>query len=415
MALLDEIWRRLKALFRPHQIAADLEEEMRLHMDLRAQQHAESGTSPDEARYAAQRQFGNTLQLKEAGRDVWGWASLERLFQDLRYGWRTLRKNPLFAAMAVLSLALGIGANTAIFSFMDAILMRGLPVHHPGELVILNWHTKDFPAVVHGMHGSWYNDPQIGWNSGDYPFPAFELLRTSNSALSSMFGFADAGRLNLNVQGQADLVDGELVSGNFFSSLGVRPAAGRLITEEDDRAGATPVVVISHNYWRRRFAEGNDAIGRSILLNRTTFRIAGVCAPDFSGVNPADAPDLFIPLHAAPLLAEDPQDDAQGRFFDKNFYWLEIMGRLRPGTSIRGAQADLAARFALRQQHSFHRGRESRSTCARARGWRLGQRPLATRVFQAAPHPDGHGRSHSGYCLRQYRQPSANARCGAPT
>src|SRR5713226_9464561 len=150
--------------------------------------------SPQEAERASRRDFGNVLLLKEGIREMWGWTSFERLAQDLRYAWRTLFKNPLFATMAVLSLALGIGANTAIFSFMDAILMRALPVQHPGDLVILNWHTKGFPAVVHGLSGNWYDDPHTGWSCGDYPFPAFELLRATNRGLSSMFGFADARR-----------------------------------------------------------------------------------------------------------------------------------------------------------------------------------------------------------------------------
>jgi predicted permease len=170
-------------------------------------------------------------------------------------------------------------------------------------------------------------------------------LRATNNTLSSMFGFADARRLNLSVQGQADLVDGQFVSGNFFSSLGVRPAAGRLISDDDDRSGGTPAVVISYNYWRRRFAGSADAVGQSIFLNRMPFTIAGVSAPEFFGVDPAGAPDLFIPLHAAPLFSEDPQDDEKRRFLDKNFYWVEIMGRLRPGTTLGQAQTDLATRF----------------------------------------------------------------------
>ena len=333
-----DFWRRERR-------ETDLEDEIAYDLALDAEERIRSGITRQEAERASRRDFGNVLLLKEGIREMWGWTSLERLGHDLRYGWRTLRKNPLFATMAVLSLALGIGANTAIFSFMDAILMRALPVWRPGDLVILNWHTKGPPGVVHGMSGSWYNDPHTGWSSGDYPFPAFELLRANNSVLSSMFGFADAGRLNLSVQGQTDLVDGQLVSGNFFSSLGVRPAAGRLISDFDDRSGATPAVVISYNYWRRRFAGSTDAVGQSIFLNRMPFMIAGVSAPEFFGVNPAGAPDLFVPLHAAPLFSEDPQDDEKTRFLDKNFYWVEIMGRLRPGTTLRHAQSDLAARF----------------------------------------------------------------------
>jgi len=333
-----DFWRR-------KQRETDLDDEIAYDLALDAEERMRAGVTRQEADRASRRDFGNVPLLKEGMREMWGWTSLERLAQDLRYGWRTLRQNPLFATMAVLSLALGIGANTAIFSFMDAILLRALPVRRPGELVILNWHTKGPPTVVHGMSGSWYNDPHTGWSSGDYPFPAYELLRASNRALSSMFGFADAGQLNLSVQGQTDLVDAQLVSGNFFSSLGVRPAAGRWISDDDDRSGAPPIVVMSYSYWRRRFAGSADAIGQSIFLNLMPFTIAGVSAPEFFGVNPGGAPDLFIPLHAAPLFAEDQQEDAKQRFLDKNFYWVEIMGRLRPCTSLGQAQTDLAALF----------------------------------------------------------------------
>jgi macrolide transport system ATP-binding/permease protein len=333
-----DFWRR-------KQRETDLEDEIAYDLALDAEERIRSGVTRQEAERASRRDFGNVPLLKEGIREVWGWTSLQRLGQDLRYGWRTLRKNPLFATMAVLSLALGIGANAAIFSFMDAILMRALPVPRPGELVILNWHTKDLPRVVHGLSGNWYNDPHTGWTSGNYPFPAFELLRANNTVLFSIFAFAEAGRLNLSVQGQADLVGGLFVSGRFFDGLGVRPAAGRLIGDDDDRSGATPVVMLSYNYWRRHFAGSADAIGQSIFLNRMAFTIAGVSAPEFFGVDPAGAPDLFIPLHAAPLFTEDPQDDAKRRFFDRNYYWAEIMGRLRPGTSLRQAQSELAAQF----------------------------------------------------------------------
>jgi macrolide transport system ATP-binding/permease protein len=333
---------------------ADLDDEIAHDLALEAEEKVRSGMPRQEAEHASHRDFGNVLLLKEGLREMWGWTSLERLAQDLRYAWRTLLKNPLFAAMAVLSLALGIGANTAIYSFMDAILMRTLPVQHPRELIILNWRSKGFPEVAHGMSGSWFNDPGIGYTSRNQPFPAFELLRTNNTALASLFAFADAGRLNLIVQGQAELAEGQFVSGGFFSGLGVTSAAGRLINQDDDRVGATPVVVISYNYWRRRFAESRGAIGQSILIDNTPFTIAGVSAPGFFGVNPARAQDIFIPLHAFPLFATNQKVEAQRRFLDGNYYWAEIMGRLRPGIRLDQAQAAFAPQY-----HQFIAGTAS--------------------------------------------------------
>jgi hypothetical protein len=341
-------WRRMWmrwGFWRRKQRETDLDDEIAFDLALESEDRNRSGIARREAERASRHDFGNVLLLKEEMREVWGWTSLQRLGQDLHYGWRTLCKNPLFATMAVLSLALGIGANTAIFSFMDAILMRALQVQRPGELVVLNWHTKDLPRVVHGLSGSWFNDPHTGWSSGHFPFPAFELLRANNTVLSSMFAFADAGRLNLSIQGEADLVGGQFVSGNFFGGLNERPATGRLISSEDDSSGATPVVVISYKYWRERFAASDDAIGQAISLDRMPFTIVGVSAPKFFGVDPAGAPDLFIPLHAAPLFTGDPRDDARRRFLDRNYYWAEVMGRLRLGTSLKQAQTDLATQF----------------------------------------------------------------------
>ena len=152
-------------------------------------------------------------------RTLWG-----QLAQDLLYAVRTLAANPLFASMAVLSLALGIGANTAIYSFMEAILMRSLPVQNPESLVVFKWHSKDFRKVAHGFNGSNYHDPKTGLTSGNFPYPAFESMRADETLCSSVFGFSRAGGLNLVIQGQADRAQGQYVTGSFFSGLGLHQA-----------------------------------------------------------------------------------------------------------------------------------------------------------------------------------------------
>ena len=202
----------------------------------------------------------------------------EQLVQDIRYAVRVMARQPLFTVMALLSLALGIGANTAIYSFMDAILLRALPVRNPESLVVLKWHGKDRPAVVHSLSGSNFRDPKAGYTSGNFPFPAFELLRANSPALSSLFAFNGAGRLNVLVQGQADLANGQYVSGEYFSGLGVSPAAGRLIGPADDRAGAPAVVVLGFGYAQRRFGDVSRSPGQSILINNAQFTVAGVTA-----------------------------------------------------------------------------------------------------------------------------------------
>jgi macrolide transport system ATP-binding/permease protein len=285
-AFMSELWRRLNWFFHRDQFERELDEEMRHHLELAG----------------GPRHFGNITLLREDSRAMWTWIFWEQLAQDIRYGLRTMAANKLFTAMAVLSLALGIGANTAIYSFMDAIMLRAIPVRHPGELVIFNWRAKGDPPVVSNHSGSEYTEPGGGTTSPNYPYPAYEFLRDNNQVFSSSFGFANAGRLNLVVDGQAELGEGEYVSGGYFGGLGIMPAAGRLISAEDDRPGAPPVVVIAYGYWQRRFARSTDAVGKSILINGKPFTIAGISAPGFFGVSPEHAPALFIPVRDLPLL-----------------------------------------------------------------------------------------------------------------
>ena len=269
----------------------------------------------------------------------------EQFLQDSRYSWRMMLGRPLFTAMAALSLALGIGSNTAIYSFMDAILMRALPVHDPESLVVFNWHSKDFPAVAHSFNGSDYHDPKTGETSGNFPYPAFELFRENNPAFSSVFGFSNAGRVNVQIHGEADLAATQYVSGAFFSGLGVPPAAGRLIDSTDDRAGAPQVAVASYGYAQRRFGDVAKAVGQSILVNGNHFVIAGVAAPEFFGVNPAGPQDLFVPMQTSRVLEMIFTNEVNTRYVDRNFYWAQIMGRLRPGFTMGQAQAALAPMF----------------------------------------------------------------------
>ena len=209
---------------------------------------------------------------------MWSWTSLQRLGQDVRYGWRTFSKNPLFAIMAVLSLALGIGANTAIYSVMDAIMIHALPVRNPGDLVILNWRTRSRrdPAVVTDHTGSSYAEAGGRKVSPDFPWPFYELLRNHNDVFSTLFAHERAGRLNLIVHGQAEFGDVEFVSGNYFSGLGIVPAAGRLMADGDNRAGQSQVAVLSYNYWQARFAGQPAAIGQTMRINDIPFTVLGV-------------------------------------------------------------------------------------------------------------------------------------------
>ena len=193
---------------------------------------------------------------------MWTFGFLEQLAQDIRYALRAMAANPLFTATAALSLALGIGANTAIYSFMDAILMRSLPVAHPEQLAIVEWHAPRRPRVVKGINGTAHRYGKAGTESPNFPILAhMRCSGRTGGYFSTLFGYTYAQNFNVIARGEAESIQGGFVSGNYFSGLGVPPAAGRLISADDDRAGAPPTVVLAYAYWQRRF-NGDPAVGR---------------------------------------------------------------------------------------------------------------------------------------------------------
>src|SRR5580704_15399903 len=272
------------------------------------------------------------------------WHFWEALAQDARYTFRGMAGSKLFTGMAVLSLALGIGANTAIYSFMDSVMFRALPVKHSEQLVILNWRAKSEAPVVHSHWGSNYDEPGGGTTSPNFPYAAFELLRDHNNVLASLFGHVGAGgQLNLVIDGQAELASGEYVTGGFFQGLGVPPAAGRLISQDDDRTGAPAIAVITDDYWHSRFGASPSVVGKHILINEKPFTIAGVAAPDFYGVSPNSKPSVFLPM--ANIAITRPESSEENMFRDGTYYWIELMGRLKNGVTLTQAQAQLAGPF----------------------------------------------------------------------
>jgi len=342
-------FRRMMWLIQRRRREDELREELQFHLDEEAEQRENEGLAEQEARWAARRELGNVALLGEDTRAVWGWTVLEQIAQDVRYAFRTMAANRLFTLLAVLSLALGIGANTAIYSFMDAILLRSLPVSDPESLVVLNWHAKGARRgsfVMHSMSGYTWVDRKLGATAGIFPFPAFELFQKNNSVFSSLFAYFRAGNLNVASKGQADLASGEYVSGDYFRGLAVPPAAGRLIVPDDDRIGATAVAVISPALSQKHFGGPDNAIGQPIRINDVPFTVVGVTPPEFFGVNPAQAPEVYLPMHTN--LAVEASIPFAGRaedYLNQNYYWIEMMGRLRPGVSMAQAQAALAPPF----------------------------------------------------------------------
>jgi len=247
---------------------------------------------------------------------------MERLFQDLRYAMRTLRRNPGFVAAAVLSLALGIGANTAIFSLLNAVVLRMLPVADPRQLVQF---TNTFPL----------------WDTGSniakslFAYPQLERFQAQSRTLSGIFGGTGLGRLVVGFHKTSGLADGDACTDNSFSVLGITPQYGRFFSAGEDRARAS-VAVISDRYWRDRFAADPAVIGAAITVNQVPFTVVGVARPEFSGISVGNGPDLWVPLHALDRLAPDSK-----RWTDPFSSWLLVVGRLAPGVSRQTAQAEL--------------------------------------------------------------------------
>jgi macrolide transport system ATP-binding/permease protein len=244
--------RRLRYWMASARRSSALSEEMELHLAEKAAELQSDGMTANRARAEARRRFGNVGLKHEESREIWMTRFLSELGQDVRYGFRTMIANKAFSALAVLLLALGIGANTAIYSFMESILLRSLPVADPESLVVLNWRSrppqnanKQWVHVMHGVQGMAWPGDKGTMVSGMFPYGAFETLREENPVFSTVFGYFNGLKCTLAIRGQATTASREYVSGEYFGGLAVSPAAGRLIGSEDDRPGAASVAVIS--------------------------------------------------------------------------------------------------------------------------------------------------------------------------
>jgi predicted permease len=276
----------------------------------------------------------------------------DEMVQDLRFGMRMLLKHKGFTAVAALTLALGIGANTALFSVMDAVMLKTLPVRDPERLVVFRW--LGVGGWYKGFIGSNPKDPATGLRTTtSLSYPAFERFRDQNQTMASVFAFASLGSLNLNVDGQAETASAQVVSGNYFGGLGVEAFLGRALTTEDDKTTAAPAAVISHRYWRRRFAADPAVVGKVIYLNGAAFTIAGVTPPRFFGtLDVGSAPDLTIPMGTLAQVSKFYADFQRSA----TAWWLQIMGRIKPGVSAEQAHSELNA---ILQRHTLELPKES--------------------------------------------------------
>src|SRR5579864_7036282 len=301
----------------------DLDEEIRNHLRMSARDRMERGETAEQAEAAARRELGNAGLIKEVTREMWGWGSLERFAQDLRYGLRLMARSKGFTAVAVLSLALGIGANTAIFSVIDALMLRNLPVHDPERLVAVGF--QDYPLA------------QL------YSYPLFLRIRDGAQGFSGVSAISVTDRSNVTINGpggglDTGLVRVALVSGNYFPMLGVQPAMGHAFTADDDRVpGGHPLVAISDRYWQRAFARSRDVLGRTLTVNGVTFTI-GVMSRNFLGDWIGRPIDLWFPMAMQSQVAPEMQG-----FLTRGNPWIRIVGRLQPGVRREQAQASVNA------------------------------------------------------------------------
>jgi predicted permease len=324
----------------------ELDQDIRDHIERETQDNIERGMPPEEARYAARRKFGNVTRVKEETREVWSFVWLEQLLQDIHFGLRMLRKSPGFAVAAILTLALGIGANTAIFSLIDAVILRSLPVQNPAELVVLRWGARNAPNIHGYMNsGDCPSDLRAGAanpSGCSFSEPLFREIAQAN-VFQSTAAFANSGRLNLTGNGPATVINGQLVSGDFFRTMGLKPAAGRLFEADDDKPSAAPVAVLNYGYWQSAFGGSHDVVGHVIELNNVPFTIIGVVEQRFTGIAPGSDYDVWLPLSDAQRIT-DPMR-WQNRSADVSNWWLTIVGRLKPGTQLATAQSTVSGLF----------------------------------------------------------------------
>ena len=336
MSFTGEWKRRLQMLLQRGQLRSDLQEEMLLHVELRRQQQIEAGIDPEEAYRIAARRFGNKTRIEEKSIMEWGWSGIEAFLQDAAYGFRSMLRTPAITLVALVSLALGIGANTAIFSFVDAVMLRSLPVKDPQQLVKLG--IEDWGGITDD-----YACTEL------YSYPFYRRLQHENSVFSStaallsmrndVHGFIDN-------RSEPELIKVQTVSGTYFQTLGVGAQLGRVLDENDDsdqtsdRGGDHPVVVISDSFWKRSFGADPSVLNRTLRLGTTVFHIVGVAPSEFFGTSVGELPDAWAPLS---MLASIPPG-WKGRT-DNFSESLWVVGRLKSGVSVEQATANVNVLF----------------------------------------------------------------------
>ncbi|MGA7314901.1 MAG: ABC transporter permease [Silvibacterium sp.] len=341
---------KLNNLFRNNRAEEELAREVASHLTLLADDFERRGMSPEEARLAAKRAYGGVEQAKQAHRDERSLLWIEQTIQDLRYALRMLARSPGFATVAILTLALGIGANSAIFSVIDAVMLRALPAEDPQRLVIFSWSSHHEPKLRgHSMYGDCDDDDHTRDCAFSVPF--YEALRSHTATFSGVAAFAGPLEVGFSGNGPANIARGEYVSGDYFSTVGAKAIVGRPLSPADDVPSASPAIVLDYGYWQRAFGADPSAVGRTVRLNNVDVAIVGVAEPGFTSLTPGKSQDFFMPLSLAKRVQSE-RWGTQDRLSDPASWWVVLAGRLKTGVSIEQAQAEATTLFHAEVLHA---------------------------------------------------------------
>ena len=312
--------RWLRQLFSRRRVYDDLSAEIREHLQEKVEELVAGGMSRKDASAAARREFGNATLIEEDSRAAWGWAALESFFADIRYGLRSMRRNPGFTALAILSLALGIGANTAIFSLINTLMLQTLPVRDPQQVVALLHH---YPAP---------DEP----HDNTFSLQTYHLMRDHNDVFSGLIASSNK-QLHVRAEGlESQIVNSSFAEGGFFSLLGMNAALGRLIGPEDDRVSEpSAVAVLSWSFWKSSFNFDPAILGRKLIVDDVDVTIVGVVPSNFSGLQVESSRELWLPLAMEPVISPRDRDHSQ----------ISLFGRLKPGVSMEQARTEMAALY----------------------------------------------------------------------
>jgi predicted permease len=345
---------KIRLLINRKRFRQEIDEEISLHIELVTRELIDRGVAPAEAARQATLRFGGRDSVAERTHAV-ATFSLESLLLDLRFALRMLVRNRALTIVVVLSMAIGIGANVSMFTVMNAVMLRMIPVREPEKLVLLTSAVKAglFPEkYIHDYEGSSYHT-ENGATTINYSVstPSFEAIKTQNTVLDQTFAFAaNSDDVNVGLGSRAESAKVQAVSGGFFDGLGVTPAAGRVINLQDDVASAAPVAMVSHRFWKSQLNGSAEAIGQIVTVNETRVEIVGVAPPEFYGLDPSVSPDIWIPLsmYRAQWTRNSPDFilDADNTIDSKFTWWLVVAGRMKPNVTMQQASAELSVLFA---------------------------------------------------------------------